>query len=140
MTQAYEFTNNHTLHRPCSKAQTLLRMTDTFDSVCYLSISVCLYASLSRISKAIIVKRTLLQKGKICQASYKRQLPYADTNKNFRKSKKQRIKIDIFVNFFKKKHFLHFKITILLVDLFLKNTVLLGQTLYRFSKLPSASN
>ena len=40
---------------PCPKAETLLRRTYTFDSVCFR------YAFLSRISKAKTVKRTLFQ-------------------------------------------------------------------------------
>ena len=55
------FANNHeTVCETCinwshSKAQILIRKTDTFDTVCFL------HASLSRISKAKTVKRTLLQ-------------------------------------------------------------------------------
>ena len=45
----------------------LAEKTDTFDPVCFL------YASLLRISKAKTMRRTLSH------------LPYADTNKNFRK-------------------------------------------------------
>ena len=43
------------INRPCSKAETLFRKTDTFNLVCFL------YASLSHLSKVEIVKRTLLQ-------------------------------------------------------------------------------
>ena len=43
------------INKYCSKAETLLRRTDTFDTVCFL------YTSLARISKAKTVKRTLLQ-------------------------------------------------------------------------------
>ena len=47
--------NDTCINWSCSKAETLLGRTDTFDLFCFL------YASLSRISKAETVKRTLLQ-------------------------------------------------------------------------------
>ena len=50
------------INRSCSKAETLLRRTDTFDPVCFL------YAFLSHISKAEIVKGTLLQKDNFFQS------------------------------------------------------------------------
>ena len=58
-----------------------------------------------------------------------------DIKKNFRNSYKQIIKLDIFVNFLKKKHFLHFKTGMFLFDFILqfwRGTILLSQTLYLF--------
>ena len=49
----------------CSKVETLLRRTDTFDFVCFL------YASLSRIPKAETVKRALVQTNNFFQSSDK---------------------------------------------------------------------
>ena len=48
------------------EGETLLRRTDTFDLVCFV------YASLSRISKAKTVERTLLQTNKFFQSSDKK--------------------------------------------------------------------
>ena len=43
-----------------------------------------------------------------------------DIKKNFRNSYKQIIKLDTFVNFLKKKHFLHFKTGMTLFDFILQ--------------------
>ena len=51
------------INRSCSKVESLLRRTGTFESVCLL------YASLSHISKAETVKRTLLQTDNFFQSS-----------------------------------------------------------------------
>ena len=94
------------VNRSCSKAETLLRRTDTFDLVCFL------YASLSHISKAETVKRTLLWTDNFFQSSdEKATCLNLDAKNIFRNSEKQRIKLDIFVNFLKNEHFLHFKTT-----------------------------
>ena len=112
------------------------RRTDTPDLVCFL------YASLSHISKAETVKRTLVQRELFFSPQIKKAtclLPY----KNFRNSEKQIIKLEIFVNFLKKKHFLHFKTGIILFDFILqfwRSTILLSRTLYLFYTLPSATN
>ena len=88
------------INRSCSKAETLFRRTDTLDLICFL------YASLSHISKAETVKRALLQTDNFFSViRLKNNLLYPDTKKNFRNSEKQRIKLNIFVNFLKKKHF-----------------------------------
>ena len=55
------------MNRSCSKAETLLKKTVTFDPVYFL------YAFLSRISKAITVKRTLLQTDKFFSPQIKKQ-------------------------------------------------------------------
>ena len=84
----------------CSKARTLLRRTDTFYPICFL------YASLSRISEAKTVKRTLLQTDNFFQSSDKKATsPTRTQTKILGISEKQRIKLAIFVNFLKKKHF-----------------------------------
>ena len=118
------------INRSCSKADTLFRRTDTFDLACFL------YASLSHISKAETVKRTLLQTDNFFSVlRWKSNLPNTDMKKNFRNSEKQRIKLDIFVNFLKKKHFLHFKTAIILFDFILqfwRSTILLSRNLHLF--------
>ena len=96
------------INRSCSKAETLLRRTDTFDPVCFL------YASLSHISKAETVKRTLLQTDNFFQSSDKKVTCLTRMQiKVLGISEKQRINSHILVNFLKKKrallHFLHFK-------------------------------
>ena len=58
-------------------------------------------------------------------------------------SKTQKIKLDIFVEFLKKKQFLHFKTIIIFFILFCsfwRSELLLSRTLYLFSKLLSATN
>ena len=94
------------LNRSYSKVETLLRRADTFDPVCFL------YAFLSCISKAETVKGTLLQTDNFFQSSYKKVTCLTWTQiKVLGISEKQRINLDIFVNFLKKKRFfLHFKI------------------------------
>ena len=98
--------NETCINRSCSKAEPLLRRTGTFDPVCFL------YVSLSYISKAEIVKRTLLQTDNFFQSSDKKVTCLTRTKtKVLGISEKQRINLDIFVNFLKKKRFfLHFKI------------------------------
>ena len=107
------FANNHVtvysetwINRSCSKVETLLKRTDTFDPVCFL------YASLSRISKAETVKRTLFQTDNFFQSLDKKVICLTRTKiKVLGNSEKQRINLDIFVNFLKKTNvfFLHFK-------------------------------
>ena len=97
------------INQACSKAETLLRRTDTFDLVCFL------YASLSHISKVETVKRTLLQTDNFFQSSDKKVTCLTWTQiKVLGISKKQRINSDIFVNVLKKKtiYFLYFKAVI----------------------------
>ena len=101
------FANNHEIvysetciDWSCSKAKTLLRKADTFDLVYFL------YASLSRICKVKTVKRRLLQTDNFFQSSEKNVTCLTPTQiKILEISEKQRIKLDIFVNFLKKKHF-----------------------------------
>ena len=98
----------------CFKAETLPRRTGTFDPVCFL------YASLSRISKAETVKRTLLQTDNFFQSSDIKFTCLTRTQiKVLGISEKQRINLDTFVNFLKKKRlfFLYFKIVIFFVFL-----------------------
>ena len=102
------------------------RRTDTPDLVCFL------YASLSHISKAETFFQSSDKKATCL-------LPY----KNFRNSEKQIIKLEIFVNFLKKKHFLHFKTGKILFDFILqfwKSTIYLSRSQYLFYTLPSATN
>ena len=121
------------INRSCSKAETLFRRTDTLDLICFL------YAFLSHISKAETVKRALLQTDNFFSViRLKNNLLYPDTKKNFRNSEKQRIKLNIFVNFLKKKNFLHFKTAMILSDFILqfwRNTILLSRTLYLFLQI-----
>ena len=55
------------VNRSCSKAETLLRRADMFDLVCFL------YASLSHISKAETVKRTLFRTDNFYSPQIKKQ-------------------------------------------------------------------
>ena len=81
------------INQSCSKAETLLRRTDTFDPVCFL------YASLSHISKVETVKRTLLQTDNFFQSSDKKVTCLTRTQiKVLVISKKQRINSGIFAN------------------------------------------
>ena len=91
------------INQSCSKAETLLRRTDTFDPVCFL------YASLSRISKAETVKKTLLQTDNFFHPSDKKKMTCLTRTqiKVFGISEKRRISFDIFVIFLKKKRFFY---------------------------------
>ena len=87
------------LNWSCSKAETLLRRTDTLDPVGFL------YAFLSCISKAKNCK------GDIASDRYYFQSSAPCLTRTQIKilgiSEKQGIKLDIFVNFLKKKHFFY---------------------------------
>ena len=86
----------------------MLRRIDTFDPFCFL------YASLSRISKAKNAKRSLLQTDNFLQSSDKKATCLMRRQLDIlRIYEKQRIKLSNFVNFLKKKHFLHLKTTII---------------------------
>ena len=95
----------------------------------------CFHAFLKRKT----VKRTLVQTGNIFSPQIKSTLPYTDT-KISGISEKQRIKLNIFVNFLKKKrffytskqHFFYFNLK------FWRSATLLTRTFY--SKLLSATN
>ena len=93
------------INRSCSKVEILLRRTYLFDPVCFLC------TSLSRISKAETVKRTLLQRDNFFQFSDKKVTCLRRTQiKVLGIPEKKIINLDIFVNFLKKKLlFLHFK-------------------------------
>ena len=117
------------INRSCSKPEILLRRADAFDPVCFL------YASLLGISKAETVKRIPLQTDNFFQSSNKKATCLTRTQINILGiSEKQRIKLDIFVSFLKKKHFLHFKTTINFnfILQFYKSVTLLSRTLYLF--------
>ena len=87
------------INQSCSKAETLLRRTDTFDPVCFL------YASLLHISKVETVKTTLLRTNNLFQSSDKKVTCLTRTQiKVLGISKKQRINSDIFLNVLKKAH------------------------------------
>ena len=107
-----------------------MRRRDTFDPVCFL------YASFSLISKAKTVHRTPLQTDNFFQSSGKKGICITRTQiKILGISEKQRINLDIFVSFLKKKHFLHFKTTTIFFDFILqfwKSAILLRSTLYLF--------
>ena len=100
------------LNRSCSKVETLLRRTDTFDSVCFL------YASLSRISKAKNCKEDTASDGWHFQSSDKKAPCLTRTQiKISGIFEKQIIKLDILGNFLKNKHFLHCKTTFFLISI-----------------------
>ena len=103
------------IDRSCSKVQTFLRKTDTFDPVCFL------YASLSSLAKAKTVKRTLLQRRNSFQSSDKKATCLMRTKmKIFGIFVNQRNKLDIFSIFSKRATFLHFKTTIIVFDFILQ--------------------
>ena len=84
----------------CSIAETLLRRTDTFHPICFL------YTFHPYISKAKTVKRTLLQTDNFFQSSDKKATCLERTQiKVLEISKKQKVKLNIFVNFLIKKTF-----------------------------------
>ena len=127
--------NETCINRSFSKVETLLRRTGTFDPVCFL------YASLSRISKVETIKKTLLQTDNFLQSSYKKVTCLTRTQiKVLGISEKQRINLDIFVNFLKKKRFfLHFKIVFFFISFcsFWRKAILLSiipQIKYRFKQ------
>ena len=73
-----------------------------FDPACFL------YASLSCISKAKTVKRTLLETDNVLQSSNKKATCLTRTQIIILGIfEKQRTELDIFVNFLKKKHFFY---------------------------------
>ena len=79
-----------------------------FDPACFL------YASLSCISKAKTVKRTLLETDNVLQSSNKKATCLTRTQIIILGIfEKQRTKLDIFVNFLKKKHNFLFHFTFL---------------------------
>ena len=105
MTYAKVFANNNeTVHseacinRSCSKAETLLRKTDTCDIVCFL------YTFLLYLSKAV-EKDIASDEQLFSVLRLKSHLSHADRNESFTDSEKQRFNLNIFVNFLKKKHF-----------------------------------
>ena len=114
----------------CSIAETLLRRTDTFHPICFL------YTFHPYISKAKTVKRTLLQTDNFFQSSDKKATcPEQTQIKVLEISKKQKVKLNIFVNFLIKKtfftlqnnnNFFHFILQ------FSQSAILLSQTLYFF--------
>ena len=88
------------INRSCSKAETLLRRTETFGLVCLI------YAFLSSISKAKTAKRTLLQEDNFFQSSDKKVTCFTPVETRILIIfEKQRITLDIFVKFLKNKHF-----------------------------------
>ena len=87
------------LNRSCSKVETLLRRTDTFDPVSFL------YASFHAFLKRKTVKRILLQMDNIFSHQIKKNTLLYGNTKISGIAEKQRIKLEIFVNFLKKKHF-----------------------------------
>ena len=95
-------------------------------------------------SKAETVKRTLLQTDNFFSVlRWKSNLPNTDMKKNFRNSEKQRIKLDIFVNFLTKKKFLHFKTAMILFDFILqfwRSTIFWVELCIFFYTLPSGTN
>ena len=89
------------INRSRSKAETLLRRTDTFDPVCFL------YAFLPLISKAKTVKRTLLQTSNFFQSSNKKATCHMQTNKNFRNFRETKNQIGHFCQTSQKETFFY---------------------------------
>ena len=88
------------VNRSCSKTETLLKRRYTSDPVCLL------YASLLHISKEKTVWRTQLHIDNIFQSPDKKSTSPARTQiKTLEIYEKNRIKLDIFINFLKKKQF-----------------------------------
>ena len=95
----------------CSKTETLLTRTDTFDAACFL------YASLLRIFKAKTIKRTLLQTDNFFQSSDEKATSLTRTQiKSSGISEKQRIKLDILSIFSKRNIFLDFQAIIIFFE------------------------
>ena len=91
------------LNRSCSKAETLLRRTDTFDPVSFL------YAFLSRISKAKNCKEDTALDGKLFQSSDKKT-PCLTRTQKFQELPRNRELNRTFLSIFSKRNiFLHFK-------------------------------
>ena len=100
------------MNRSCSKADTLLRRTDTFYPVCFL------YAFLSRFSKAETIKRTLLQTDNFFSFQIKK--PPALHGHKLGISDKERINVHFYQFSQKETFFLHFKTTIIVFDFILQ--------------------
>ena len=91
------------LNRSCSKAETLLRRTDTFDLVSFL------YAFLSRVSKAKNCKEDTALDGKLFQSSNKKT-PCLTRTQKFQEFPRNRELNRTFLSIFSKRNiFLHFK-------------------------------
>ena len=96
------------LNRSCSKAETLLRRTDTFDPVSFL------YAFLSRISKAENCKEDTALDGKLFQSSDKKT-PCLTRTQKFQELPRNRELNRTFLSIFSKRNiFLHFKTSFLI--------------------------
>ena len=99
------------LNRSCSKADTLLRRTDTFDSVYFL------YVFLSRISKAKNCKEDTALDGKLFQSSYKKT-PCLTRTQKFQEFPRNRELNWTFLSIFSKRNiFLHFKTTFFFISI-----------------------
>ena len=81
----------------CSKTETLLGRTDTFDLVCFL------YASLSRISKAKTVKRALLQTDNFFSPQIKKATCFTHTQRTILRIPRNRELNWTFLSIFSKK-------------------------------------
>ena len=89
------------MNQSCSKVETFLRRIGTFDPVYFL------YAFLSHISKTKTLKRTLLQTDNFFSPQIKKPPALRGKKKNLGIFEKQRVRLDIFVNFLKKETFFY---------------------------------
>ena len=113
------------INRSCSKAETLLRRAGVWSR---------LFSSLSCISKAEIVKRTLLQTGNFFRSSDKKATCLMRTQRKNLGIPGNRDLNWTFLSVFSKRNiFLHLRTTIILFDFifqFGRSTILLSQTVY----------
>ena len=116
------------MNRLCSKADTLLRRTDTFYPACFL------YAFLSRISKVETVKRTLLRTDNFFSPQIKKPPALCRHKiKNWGISDKEKINVHFSQFSLKETFVLHFKTTIIFFDFifqFWRSATRLTRTLY----------
>ena len=120
------------INRSRSKAETLLRRTDTFDPICFL------YAFLPLISKAKTVKMTLLQTNNFFQSSNKKATCHMQTNKNFRNFRETKNQIGHFCQISQKETFFYTLKQQFFFDFILqfwRNAILLSRTLHHFFQI-----
>ena len=119
--------NDTCINWSCSKTETLLGRTDTFDLVCFL------YASLSRVSKAKTVKRALLQTDNFFSPQIKKATCFTHTQRTILRIPRNRELNWTFLSIFSKKPNVFYTLKQQWPILqFWRSTILLSQTLYLF--------
>ena len=124
------------INRSCSKAETLLRRSDTFQLVCFF------YASLLPISKGETVKWTLLQIDNFFQFSDKKAICFTRTQRKILGIPRNRELNWTFLLIFPKRNIFYFETTMILFDFILhfwRSKILLSQTLFLFFQVALCS-